>query len=227
MAELYEVVMNFEYKGQSFINRFTYKVSGTPAAVSKSFAAANGLGFIQTAGLFSEGSLPERVLSVMNSGCSLAQVTVQSIYDLSDFYSTPYTTGNTGNGSAFTHPTLAVAYRTSLVTRAIRRGKKRFGGVDGTLVNSDGTLKDEAAVNAVFEALRVTLGYIFPYNDEGNVLTLTPVILGRQKKTVNGKSYYDYYDTEAEQMSHLFEATTWELYPELRTQTSRQYRRGQ
>ena len=69
------------------------------------------------------------------------------------------------------------------------------------------------------------------YDDEGNTLTFTPIVCKKQKYAVPDSDpvryAYRYFPTEAEQMDEIAEGVTWQAYTQTRSQTSRQYGRGQ
>lgn len=230
-----ELTLQTAYAGQLCINRWNYIASGTPASVSLSFALISAIGAIfDTTALppaYPPGTLLRRITNQLSVGLTLEQVTALNVYSATDFYQTPfvqpYTGAQVGEGQS---PAVAFGFRTNLVRRDVARGTKRFPGVPETLVASLGnlTVDGQGAVADIADAMTDVL----TYDDEGNTLTFTPAVCGKEEYDPNPTSpaanhrAYRYYATEAAQLAHTAVGVLWEGYDTVRTQVSRQYGRG-
>ena len=222
---LMELIINSTYAGQRMLNRFHYQSSGTPAGVSLSFALASAAGCVFTTTI-PTGSLFEAISDLAVNLVTYDSYQTKDLYSTTDFFDSAFAAGTTGDlvppGAS---PLLAFGYRTSRVRSDIKRGFKRFSGCADGGIGANGAVDPE---NVLIEALRAALGDVIEYDDSGNTITFTPVVLGTEKYTTpSGKSAYRLYETESEQLSHVASGFTWEAYNTIRTQNSRQYGRGQ
>lgn len=227
---LYEVTLFQSYFGQSCINRWNYLMTGTPAAVQGSFGLISALGAIPAIidGLFPVGSVWRIIRDQQSDQVTFTAVVAKAIYDVEDFYELPYVPAKAGNvsGEALS-PVMAYGFRSNRTRTDIRRGTKRFVGVPESYVGSGGVLTGSgpAGVAAVAERMSEPI----TYDDEGSTLTYSPVIVSKEEYTVpsSGKKAYRYYPTLTEQMEHVAQSILWQPYAQVRSQTSRQYGRGQ
>lgn len=231
---LFEVVLQSTYQNQQIINRFNYVSAGTPAAVSQSFALTSALGAIWDSIAippgYPSGTLLAAISSAISSQVSFDFISVKNIYSVTDFYETPflqpYNGGQTGDSLS---PTVAYGFRSGRIRSDIGRGYKRFVGVTESNNNNGGNIHSNA-LNGVLATLATRLGEVLSYNDEGNALTFTPCIVGKQRYVPNparpDRYAYRYYPTEEEQLERIATGIHWDPYPQTRTQTSRQYGRG-
>jgi len=225
---LYEVVLDQRYYGNQCINRWNYMGSGTPAAVSMSFALLQSLGFIGLDVVLPTGSLGEKLQNMQNGAVIYVQATCRAIYIDEDFYGNPFLAGTTGRASGLggtSGPTNAFGFRSNRVKQSIGRGYKRFVGMSDGDTDVGGILTAAAITNT--NAVKTAMSEPVTYDDEGNTLTFTPCIAQKVKYTTpSGKDAYKYYPTEAAQAPHLAIGIAWEAYQQERTQTTRQYGRG-
>jgi len=125
-----EVKVFQEYFGQSCLNVFHFLTSGTPAVVSRSFACAASLGFVPGYIPNNEG-LKATMRQVQVDDLTYTEVQVVNPYDVNDFYVQPITVQPTGAGLALPlSPAVALGIRSNRVRQDIRRGFKRFVGVN-------------------------------------------------------------------------------------------------
>lgn len=231
---LYEVILNQNYYGQNCVNRWNYVSTGTPAAVSGSFALASALGaiydLVAVPPAYPDDTLIAALVALQSESVSFTQLTVLNPYDPIDFYQTPFDPALIGDvGSDGESPAVSYGFRTNVVNRSIRRGTKRFVGVAETGILGGGVLSDPALAlcATVAEKMSETLSY----DDEGNTLSFAPAICSKEKYTVDGSSparyAYRYYSTLSAQLVRTALGINWEAYEQTRTQTSRQYGRGQ
>lgn len=223
-----EVALRCEYFGQETINRWNFIASGTPAAVSMSFALASAMGYIRSdippnypADKYFTLITPLQVAAVL-----YRELVVKDVYSVTDFYTTPFVHGeagtNPGEGSS---PMIAFGFKSNRVVANIARGTKRFPGVPENAMGPGGVIEAAAitALNAVSDLMSETL----TYDDEGSTLTFVPCIVSKEKYvTPSGKSAYRYWPTEAVQLTHVAQGVSWEVYPQVRGQASRQYGKG-
>ena len=227
---LYELTLFTSYFNQLCINRWNWLMTGTPAAALGSVALVNAFGAIPTAGVFPSGSIFAAIKGLLSNSVIFTQINARALYDVVDFYETPFpantfgaVTGDSGS------PVDAYGFRTNRVRTDIRRATKRFVGVAESQISTGGSL-NSSAIAAVAD-LATKMSTNLSYDDEGNTLTFTPVVLKKEKYTVPGSDpvryAYRYFPTEAEQLDEMAEGVTWEAYTTVRSQTSRQYGRGQ
>lgn len=227
---LYEVTLFQSYYGQSCINRFNYLMTGTPAAVQGSFGLISALGAIPAIldGLFPAGGLWRAIRDQQSDQVTFTATVAKAVYDVEDFYELPYVPAKAGNvsGEALS-PVMAYGFRSNRTRTDIRRGTKRFVGVPEANVGGGGVLVGTGASGASFVAGKMTDP--ITYDDEGSTLTYSPVIVSKEEYTVpsSGNTAYRYYPTLIEQMEHVAQSILWQPYAQVRSQTSRQYGRGQ
>jgi len=225
---LYELVLEQSYAGQQIINRFNYVGSGTPAAVSPSFALLSAFGALAVTTTLLNTTLAGKIQLLQNAGVLFAQSTARAVYVDDDFYGNGFLAGTAGlrsDAGQLMPPTVAYGFRSNRVKQSINRGMKRFVGVGINMLGSEGVIG--AAAATYVEAVRAALGATLSFDDEGNTLTFVPCVVQKEKYTTpSGKFAYRYYATEALQAPHIASGITWESYTQTRTQNSRQYGRG-
>jgi len=225
---LYEVVLEERYFNQQVINRWNYLGSGTPAAVTGSFALLSALGMIGLSTTLEPGTVAGQIQGIQNAAATFIQATARAIYIDEDFYGNPFlanTIGGVGGLGDPMSPIAAFGFRSNRVKQSIGRGYKRFVGMSEGDLDSGGVLAAGAVTRA--NLLKTAMNATVTYDDEGNTLTFTPCIAQKELYvTDSGKNAYKYYPTEAEQAPHLAVGINWELYTQQRTQNTRQYGRG-
>lgn len=225
---LYEVVLQQVYDGQECINRWNYVGSGTPAAVSPSFALLSAMGFIAgESDVFPTGTLFAQLRNLQGETLVYNEVIALNVYDPSDFYTTGFPSGTAGNDSTGggAAPILAAGFRTNLVRRDIARGTKRFAGVVNGNIGAHGVLN--TGYVAIMEAFTPYMDAVLTYDDEGNTLSFSPCVVKKLKYTTpSGKKAYKYYPTYTEQIALVAQGIHWETYNQIRSQTSRQVGKG-
>lgn len=232
---LFEVVVEGRYKDQQIINRWNYLSSGTPAAVSLSFALAWAFGAIWDTTAVPPGYAPNSVFpwlrGAVHTSFTFIQATTLDVYSPTDFYQVPLLTNNAGQtGGEGGSPALAYKLRTNVVRRDIRRGQKAIRGVSETMIGDGGIITGTFAPQ--LNGLAAAMSDVLEYNDEGNTITFTPVVVGKQRYNpatglpdADG-SAYRYYPTFAEQADHLAQGVVWGYVDNVRTQRSSQYGNG-
>lgn len=230
-----EVVLEQSYAGQQCINRFNYVSSGTPASVTLSFALASALGAIYDALAVPPGYPPTEMMRVIadiqNTAVTFENLTVKDVYSVTDFYSLPFVEPLLGTrGTEGMSPINAIGFYTNRVRTDVRRATKRFTGVAEGDSGNLGLLT--GSILPLVENLAVLLSTPLIYDDEGNTITFTPAVCGKERydpdtglADPNGRAYR-YFPNETLQMQHTALGVLWNYYPEVRSQTSRQYRRG-
>jgi len=226
---LYEVVLNLQYLEQKFINRWNYTMSGSPVGVTGSFACVQALGLFVTGSPanFPAGTMGAAIQTILNEQTIFVQTIVKNVYDPLDFYDYAFVPNIVGGVAGVgMSPAFAIGFNTNRVRTDIRRGQKRFGGVDGDFQANGGQLSSAAITACATVALRMSESPT--YTAGGNSLSFDPVIVNKEKTEIPGEpTKYDYYPTEALQAAHLAAGITWFVKTTLRTQGSRQYGRGQ
>lgn len=224
-----EAIVNQSYYGQLCINRFHYVASGTPAAVTLSFALLSAMGLIPESGsadTFPTGTLGDAMENVQVEAVQYVSSYARDLYSVTDFYEIPYATPVYGDrAGAGLSPAMATGFSSSRVRTDIRRGQKRFVGLSENDVDAGGNLASTfgASLTLMADALSETL----TFDDEGNTLTFVPAVLGFEEyETESGKRAYKKYADPAVQLSHTAQGMLWTPYTQARTQVSRQYGRG-
>lgn len=223
---LMEVTYLCTFRGQELVNRWNYVSNGTPAAVTLSFALNFAFGGAENPAL----SAPlNRVLAAQSTEVQAISLAVRDVYSDFDFYEHPFPVPYVGlRGGESASPTMAWGFYTNRIRRDVRRGQKRIGGISETDMAGGGSINPAslAFVTNVATAMSETLSY----TDEGNALTFVPCVVGKQEYTPDPlrpeRKAYRYYPTLTEQMEHVAQGVVWTNYPNVRTQTSRQYGRG-
>lgn len=211
--------------GTSCVNTFHYTTQSVPAAVSLSFGLTAAMGFVdgvtpQVDDLYGDWKL------AVSDQLQFDEVQVRAVYDVTDFYTLPLVSNNTGAVTGKHYPT-SVCYpvQSSRVRQDIRRGNRRFAGVVDLSVNNDGVLT--AAQVTKMEAVAAAMTTPLAYDDEGNTLSYTPVVISKEAYlTPSGNTAYKYYADEASQLNHLATGILWTPKDRTSTQTSRKYGRG-
>jgi len=225
---LYEVTVRQGYFNQSCINRFHYNSAGTPAAVSGSFALMFALGFIPSVDdlVYPTDSLFWQWHILVASPLTFLEAEVAAMYDPVDFYTRPFAPAVTGAvGGEAMSPLVAFGIYGSRVNRDVGRFQKRLAGVPETSVGTGGVVA--AGASPQLDLVANYMDDTVSYDDEGNTLTFTPIVLSYEKYTTpSGKPAYRPYSTLAAQLVHSAQGWTATPYSQVRSQTSRQYGRG-
>lgn len=225
---VFSVKVDRRYDGQQCLSEYHYVGTGTPAAVTMSFALAKAFGLIESAGVYDPASIFGSLLAFQNPGVSYIEFIVKNLYSATDFYTSPFVTGLVGLGggsgdrmSAF----YAAEIRSNRVRSDIRRGFKRYEGLIEGNVTAYGDLEVgfRNAVASHAAALSTTLHY----TDEGNSLTFVPCVLQLKKNTTDpSKGPYIKWPTEAEQLDHVAQGVVYATNAQATTQNSRKRGRG-
>lgn len=229
---LFELTLFTQYAGQSCVNRWNYISTGTPAVASLSYALLYAFGAIPDPAIntqFRTGSVMEYIQELVSNGVTFVASSAKAIYDVEDFYEIPYVPARTGDnsGSQGSSPVLAFGFRTNRVRQDIRRATKRFVGVYEGAIGTGGVIESGAA--GVMATLADRMSAILTYDDEGNTLSFAPCVVAKQQYTPAGSDVpaYRYYPSLVTQMEHVGTGVLWQPYAQVRSQTSRQYGRGQ
>lgn len=227
---LFEVIVQTTYRGVLCVNRWNYRSSGTPAAITPSFALASAMGFILGQGDsdFPDDSIGGVWQAQVSNELKFNQVQVKNIYNPLDFYLTPFGGNVEGDGASQlgSAPFLAFGVTTNRTRLDIRSGSKRFAGVHEGQIEGGGALSASALVG--LQNLCDEMSATLQYDDEGNILDFAPVIVSKEKYTTpSGKDAYRYYADEATQLLNVMDSFLYKPMPFIRHQVSRQYGRGQ
>jgi hypothetical protein len=225
---LYELVLNLQYLEQRFVNRWNYISDSVPGDPAGAFGLVQALG-LYTSGspqVFPVGTMGAAIQAILNEQTIFVQAFAKNVYDPLDFYDYAFVDGVVGGvAGAGLSPVLAIGFTSSRVRTDIRRGQKRFGGVDGDWVGNGGALTGTAitACNTLSERM----SEIVTYDNGASVIAYNGCIVGKERVAVPGDPVrYQYYPTLAEQEDHLAVGVEWSVKPDIRTQGSRQYLRG-
>lgn len=229
---LLELTLVQSYQNQTCINRWTYQATGTPAAVSLSFALVKAFGGIPTVpGVIDAGTPLAAIQAMQNAAVEYSLIRAQDIYPNPDFYETPLTgiTGTGGDAGSAAPSYVSYGFRSTIVNRAIGRTYKRFVGVTETVVGGAGVISQPFLDNEM-AAVATAMQTVLNYDDEGNTITLTPTVIQKERTTIpdtNPPRYrYNYYPTLQQQLDHIAQGFQFQPYPNTRSQVSRQVGRG-
>lgn len=220
---LLEVLLRQSYFGQECINRWHYEYSGTPAAVSFSFALASAFGGIPDpiTGEFPGASIMSDLANIQHTNLAYIELQVEDLYVVENFYTIPY--GSDQHGLVTGTPMAkyeAYKLRSNRLRTDIRRGHKRLAGVSEGAVGDDGAVGGD--VLTALNSLAEEMSSILTYDDEGNTLSFTPVVLSFQEYTTPaGNPAYEKYPTLSDQLDHAAIGVTWTAIPFTTTQNSR------
>jgi predicted enzyme related to lactoylglutathione lyase len=232
---VFEAILEQTYAGQSIVNRWNYIGTGVPASVSLSFALAQALGAIYdevaVPPAYPAAGLMRKIAAIQAQGVVFDALTVKDVYSATDFYSTLFTPALTGDvGGEANSPAMAFGFFTNRIRTDVRRATKRFTGVPESASVNLGLIN--SSITAAMQAVATAMSAVLTYDDEGNTLTFTPAVCGKERYDPDsgladpeGRAYR-YFPTEAAQMLKTAQGVLWDYYPQVRTQTSRQYGRG-
>lgn len=226
---IYEVTLRQTYFGQQCINRFHY-IGDTPSVGSEAaFSLINAMGFVGTGSpvVYPVGSLFSLIRAVQATVLQYDEVEARNLYDPLDFFVRPFPSPTVGlSGGEPSSPVLSTGFRSNRVRTDIGRGFKRFTGISESALASGGAI--DAGVLASLAPLAAKLGDDISYNPGATIYSFTPCVLGFDKYTTpKGNVAYRPYANEATQLAHAAFPVAYTAMPQVRTQTSRQYGRGQ
>lgn len=233
---LYEITTTGAMFGQQIINRYNYHASSGGGGTATALGLAHAFGFIpDTVGGvdFPVDSVIHKQLAVQAAAYQLVQGTVINVYDPTDFFNTGFPAGAHGAfNEAAESPTICFGFYTDVVRRDIKRGKKRIAGVPSGHLNSGGVINADT-ITALM-ALAGGFGEVLTYDAGSGAASFAPIVVSKLKYDPNPTNAtrnhvaYKYYSTEAAQLAKSFVVPTtgWHVYPDVRTQTSRQYGKG-
>jgi len=230
MAELMEITLNTTYFNQKCVNRWNYVASGTPAAVTLSFGLMSIMGFLPVTTTLGAGTVGGTIQAMVAENVIFNSAIARAVYIDDDFYDSPFlasTVGGMAGAGVALSPLNAYGFYSSRVKQSIGRGYKRLVGMVEAASENGGVISSafQAAMTNIATAMSETL----IYDDEGESLTYVPCIVQKEKYTVteSGKDAYRYYADQAVQLVHTAQGINWTPYTQQRSQTSRQYGRGQ
>lgn len=223
---LYEVTLRQQFANQLCLNVWDYFVPSGGFVTPSALELLTLMGFIPEGDplAFPEDTIAGELWALQQSTVLFLSAEARELYSTTDFYEAAYSpaiaAGKTGGTSE--SPFIAYGFFTDRVRLDIRRSFKRFVGVDEVFVDPAGILTDPAlaAMTLVSDAMSNILGGVTAFYN--------PCTLSREKITdpETGEVTYELYPTEGEQEEHVAFPLVWHPYGEVRSQTSRQYRRG-
>lgn len=225
MTDLIEVKVFQTYDNQQCVTTMHYLSTGIPAAVTRSFAVVAALGFIT--GIPPDvGNVFTAWKATVNTALEITEVQAKAVYSPTDFYTLPLAANNTGTVTGFVEPSFeAYGIQTNRVRSDIRRGNRRLSGVGAETVGGFGVI--DSGHLTILQSLCDEFSNILTYDDEGNTISFTPVVVSKEKYTTpSGKEAYQYYSTELDQAMHLATGVAWIPKNVVTTQNSRKRGRG-
>lgn len=224
-----EVTLRQSYSQQQCINRFHYYSDDTPAGSVGAFGLINAMGFVGTGDpvVYPAGSLFTLMRGIQSTALQYIEVEARDLYDPFNFYTRPFPQPTLGaSGGEGASPALATGFRSTRVRSDIGRGFKRLPGISESAMAAGGLI--DAGVLASLAPLSAALSAGLTYVDGVNTYNYVPVVLGFERyMTPSGKFAYRPYATAEEQAEHMATGIVYSAMAQVRTQTSRQYGRGQ
>lgn len=229
---LYEIVLDSSFANQSCINRWNYVGSGSSGSISGSQALMGAMGFLPLGDppVYPQDTVFDKIRLLVTTSVAFTQIIAKNIYDPTDFWTASFEPDTHGSRNITAQaPFAAFGLRTNRTRSDIARGTKRFVGVPTTSTNGAGilTIDDLALVDDLASAMTANLTW--DANDAN--ITFSPAIVQKEKYAVPNSNpvrhAYRYYSTLSEQMQHVMQGFAWEPYTQVRSQTSRQYGKGQ
>lgn len=226
---IYEVTLRQRYFDQLCINVWSY-VSNVGVGITPSaLELIEKMGFIPVGEplAFPADTIGEKLQIVQSDNVEYLSVEAREVYSLTDFYegaySPPLTGLNTGGDSMA--PFAAYGLFSNRVRTDIKRATKRFVGVMEADVGAGGVMTSGSIteLSALADAMSETL--------IGTAAQYFPCVIQREKVEVPGSDpvryVYRLYEDPAEQAEHIAAGIEFAPYTTVRSQTSRQYGRGQ
>lgn len=227
---LYEVTLEQSYFGQQCINNFSYQSDTIASGTSGAYLAVVGMGAIadDDTAPFAAGTILGALQIMQSSAVTFVQMIAKNPYSNTDFFTYAFPSGTVGLNSAGQglSPTQAFGFTSDKTRADVRRAQKRFVGLTEGDVNAGGLLTADFKTFAA--VLATAMGNPNSVTEGGVTNVFTPYVFGL-KKTVQAppkKPKYALYPTEAEQLEHIAKINQYIVKEEVRTQTSRQYKRG-
>jgi hypothetical protein len=226
---LLEVVSFQTFASQQCINRWNYQSNQSDTVAGQSVALVNAL-FGPVSGdplVFDSVSVGYYLQLLQSLGVRFDAVSARAVYADADFYELVYAVNITGQVSGEAQsPSQAYGFRSDRVLQSIRRGTKRFVGVTDTLLDQNGVVNSAGV--ALMEDVAFEMSQNITVSIGGVSTTFTPCVVQKEVFVPEGKAYKSsrYYLDPAVQLEHTALGVTWQAYPTVRTQVSRQYGRG-
>lgn len=225
--EFYEITLEQSYFSQQVVNRWNYTSDAPPSGAIGALIALVGMGFMpyEEIDAFGATTVAGILQSLQSQEAFFVQAICKNLFNPLDYYTyafPPDTHGLSGGGDGMS-PTAAFAYTTDRTRSDMRRGQKRFVGIEEGNVAAGGVLTSTETFQTLGDAMAdlniVPVGL--------GTMTFTPHVFGRvEYETPSGKVGYKYYPDATEQAEHIMRINQWTLKPQVRTQASRQYGRG-
>jgi len=225
----YRVTLRQEYFGQQCINEWSYFSPDTLGATPSSLELLTLMGFIPEGDplAFPADTIAAALAVVQSDNVQYLSVEARELYSLTDFYeaaySPPLTGENTGGDSM--SPFVAYGSFSNRVRTDIRRAFKRFVGV----MEADVAAGGELTSGSVTE--NTTLADAMSEILAGATAVYSPAVFSLLKEPIPDTDPVRYryvkYPDPADQDEHTARGISFAPYTVVRSQTSRQYGRGQ
>jgi len=222
---LLEVKVFQTYDNSQCVTTFNYLSVGTPAAVTESFALMAAMGFIL--GITPEvGNVYGDWQAAVNAAVLFTEVQIKSIYSVTDFYTLPLPAGDSGAQAGIPSPAfVCYSLQTNRVRSDVRRGNRRLVGCNEESLDNFGEII--AGQNTILTQTALSMSAVLTYDDEGNTLSFTPLIISKEKYVApSGQDAYRYYSTLELQTDHMAVGIAWTPKLYASTQVSRKRGRG-
>lgn len=224
-----EVTLRQVYAGQQCLNRFSYYSDDDAVGSVLAFGLITAMGFIGTGSpvVYPAGTLFPLIRAIQSTALQYVEVEARDLYDPFNFYVRPFPAPTAGlSGGEGASPVLATGFRSTRTRSDIGRGFKRFTGISEGAMAAGGNL--DPGVLASLAPLAAELSAVLTYTNEAAIYSYQPCVMSFEPyATPSGKTAYRPYATEAEQLEHTAFSMEYSAMPQVRTQTSRQYGRGQ
>lgn len=222
---LYQVTLRGTFYTNQVLNVWSYLSGGTLGAAPSAFDLLKAMGFIPSGDppVYPSDTLFAALRSLVSDSVHYAEVEARNLYSTTDFYLAAFNPVVSGTTSGIDQsPLVAYGLQSNRTRTDIRRGFKRFAGVVEEATTNGGLLTGDFP--GALADVATKMGEVLSGDFDA---TYSPSVFSFEKyETPKGNDAYRPYPTEADQLEHVASPVTWSGYPQVRSQTSRQYNRG-
>lgn len=216
---LYETTIRQTFGGQDCLAVLHHYASDALGESPSAFELLSLLGGVPvgTPLLWPEDTFMFELQQMQHEGAETNEIQVSNLYDAFDFYLAGYSPAIAGNQTGTAEsPFVAFALRSTRVRTDIRRGSKRFVGVNESAAGELGVLEStyQTYLTAVADALSAPL--------VGSSATYQTAVLHYEMYTAPpAKPAYRPYSTEVAQVANSAVGVVWNIVNHVTTQNSR------
>lgn len=234
MTRVFRISIVGKYLSQLTVNTFDYVAGTDVPAQAGILSLVQRLGFTDpnnvTVSTFDPNALGGAWQGWTSDIFKFLSIYAYTPYDLAGLYDAPFPDTTVGlkatSPGGATPSFLALQYRSTRNKRGIRRGFKRFAGVDETELT--GNSFDPGVADVERNFLGNKLGHVYTVDVDGSSVLFSPAVLKTYLPDNGGrtKSGYSLNIDEATEISDSMTGMQYEADPSPTTQSSRKPGRG-